>query len=142
MSRRQNTRPHTVRFTHEEEQQLRAGVKRCGYTNASELIRQALWKELGAREEAASDAEQRMVAALERMNRDITRSLRGQQALFAVVDTLVRTILTCVPEPPQDALAQSVARGRDRYVRFIKSAGQSMVGDGRAAMKELVDSAD
>jgi hypothetical protein len=78
-----------------------------------------------------------MVATLDRLGRDISRSLRGQ-ALFAVVDTLVKTFLTCVPEPPHDGLPQSVALARDRYARFIKSAGEAMVGDSLGAVKDLV----
>jgi hypothetical protein len=70
---------------------------------------------------------------------DVTRVARGQQALFAIVDTLVRTFLTCVPDPPTDAMPQSVARARDRYARFMKAAGQAMVGDALAAMRDLVN---
>jgi hypothetical protein len=75
---------------------------------------------------------------MERVLRDVTRVARGQQALFAIVDTLVKTFLTCVPDPPPDAMTQSVARARDRYARFVKSAGQAMVGDALAAMQDLV----
>jgi hypothetical protein len=105
------------------------------------LIREAIWKEFGEREEAGSDAEQRMAATMERLERDIGRSVRNQQALFAVVDTLVKTFLTCVPEPPQDGLPQSVARARDRYARFVKSAGQAMVGDAQTAMRDVMNHA-
>jgi Arc/MetJ-type ribon-helix-helix transcriptional regulator len=136
------TSPIAVRLTREEVQKLRAGVSHRGYPTASALIREALWKELGDRDEAKKDAEQRLAATLERLDRDIARSLRGQQALFAVVDTLVKTFLTCVPEPPQDGLPESVARARDRYTRFIKSAGQAMVGDSQAALQGLVNHAD
>ena len=132
----------TIRLTRDEEQQLRAGVKRRGYATTSALIREAIWKELGGREESGSDAELRMAATMERLERDIGRSVRGQQALFAVVDTLVKTFLTCVPEPPQEGLPQSVARARDRYARFVKSAGQAMVGDGQTAIEDLMKHAD
>jgi Arc/MetJ-type ribon-helix-helix transcriptional regulator len=132
----------TIRLTRDEEQQLRDGVKRRGYATTSALIRDAIWKVLGEREEAESDAEQRMAATLERLERDIRRAVRGQQALFAVVDSLVKTFLTCVPEPPQDGLPQSVARARDRYARFVKSAGQAMVGDSQTAMQDLMNHAD
>jgi Arc/MetJ-type ribon-helix-helix transcriptional regulator len=129
----------TIRLTSDEEQQLRAGVKRGGFANTSALIRDAIWKELGEREESKADAEQRMAATMERLERDIRRLVRGQQALFAVVDTFVKTFLTCVPEPPQDGLPHSVARARDRYARFVKSAGQGMAGDGEAAMQDLMN---
>lgn len=53
-----------------------------------------------------------------------------------------KTFLTCVPEPPRDAVNQSVARAKGRYDRFVKSAGQAMVGDSHAAMQDLVNRAD
>jgi hypothetical protein len=74
--------------------------------------------------------------------RDVARVARGQQALFAIVDTFVKTFLTCVPDPPPDVMPQSVARARDRYARFVKTAGQAMVGDALQAMQDLVNHAD
>jgi len=35
-------------------------------------------------------------------------------------------------------MAQAVARAKERYRRFVKSAGQNMVGDSLAAMRDLV----
>jgi hypothetical protein len=35
-------------------------------------------------------------------------------------------------------MPQSVLRARDRYARFVKAAGQAMVGDALAAMHDLV----
>jgi hypothetical protein len=70
------------------------------------------------------------------------RVQRAQQGLFAVIDTLLKTFLTCVPEPPRDAINQSIARARERYDRFAKSAGQAVVGDAQAAISELVHRAD
>jgi hypothetical protein len=51
---------------------------------------------------------------------------------------LVKTLLTCVAEPPRDAYDQAVARGRLRYDRFLKSVGAGMAGDSQAAMTELL----
>ena len=45
----------------------------------------------------------------------------GQQALFAFVDVLAKTFLTCVPEPPRDVHDQAVARGKARYDSFSKA---------------------
>lgn len=39
--------------------------------------------------------------------------LTRQQALFAYVDTLAETILTCVPEPPADTKTQAVAQPKN-----------------------------
>ena len=62
----------------------------------------------------------------------------AQQALFAFVDSLVKTLLTCIAEPPSDAHDQAVAQGKFRYDRFLKSVGAAMAGDSKAAMAELV----
>ena len=103
----------TVRFTQDDEKRLKAAMERRGYATASAFIRESLSKEFATRGDAARDAEQRLAATLERLSRDLARSIRGQQALFAVVDTLAKTFVTCVPEPPQDGVTQCVARARD-----------------------------
>lgn len=72
------------------------------------------------------------------MRRDQFRLMRMNQALFAFVDTLAKTLLTCVPEPPADAKPQAVARAKERYDRLLKSAGRAMVGDSKLAMQDLV----
>jgi hypothetical protein len=64
--------------------------------------------------------------------------LPAQQALFAYLDTLTKTILTCMPEPPADAKAQAIARAREGYDRLLKSAGRAIVGDSKLAMQDLV----
>ena len=61
------------------------------------------------------------------------------QALFAFVDSLVKTLLTCIAEPPSDAHDQAVAQGKFRYDRFLKSVGAAMAGDSKAAMVELLN---
>ena len=70
--------------------------------------------------------------------REIRSVRRGQQALFAFVDSLVKTLLTCLAEPPIDVYEQAVARGKLRYDRFLKSVGAAMVGDSSAALAELL----
>ena len=66
----------------------------------------------------------------------------AQQALFAFVDSLVKTLLTCIAEPPSDARDQAVAQGKFRYNRFLKSVGAAMAGDSKAAMVELLNHSD
>jgi hypothetical protein len=76
---------------------------------------------------------------LERHSRDLFRLSRALQALFAVVDTLIKTFLTCVPEPPGEAKPQAVARAKERYDRFVKSGGQAMAGESSVTMQDLVN---
>jgi len=132
----------TVRFSKEEAALIAETAKERGYLSPSALIRASIRNELTGRESEISEAEQRIAATLERLSRDVFRTSRGQQALFAVLDTLVKTFLTCIPEPPRDGMSQSVARARDRYDRFVKSAGQGMAGDSQGALNDLVNRAE
>jgi len=132
----------TIRVSKREREQIEAGTQRLGCPSTSAFIRTAIRNAAGEQTSAAADAEKRLAASLEGLSRDIGRVSRGQQALFAVVDTLVRAFLTCVPEPPRDGMTGSLARAHERYTRFLKSAGQSMAGDSMAALEDLVDHAD
>jgi hypothetical protein len=86
--------------------------------------------------------EERVAATLLSLSREIRGIRLGQQALFAFVDALAKTLLTCIAEPPREAYDQAVARGKFRYDRFLKSVGAGMVGDSHAAMSELLDRVD
>jgi len=132
----------TIRVSTREREQIEAGTQRLGCSSTSAFIRTAIRNAAGDQTSAGADAEKRLAAGLEALLRDIGRVSRGQQALFAVVDTLVKAFLTCVPEPPRDGMTGSLARAHERYTRFLKSAGQSMAGDSMAALEDLVDHAD
>jgi hypothetical protein len=58
------------------------------------------------------------------------------------VDSLVKTLLTCIAEPPSDVHDQAVAQGKFRYDRFLKSVGAAIAGDSKAAMVELLNRAE
>ena len=129
-----------VRLSADEQKDIRQAVTVRGYSSPSAFIRAAVRNELsGCSERLESEA--RITAGFDRLAQEIVRLGRGQQALFALVDALTKTVLTCIPEPPADARPQAVARGRERYDRLIKSAGQAMVGDAEAAMRELANHA-
>lgn len=132
----------TVRLSEDEYKLVKQTAKDRAYLSPAAFMRSAIRNEINGRDGALSEAELRITAGLERTSRDILRVHRAQPALFAVVDTLVKTFLTCVPEPPRDALSQSIARARERYERFVKSARQAMVGDSQLAMDDLVPRAD
>src|SRR6266700_3102863 len=102
------------------------------------FLRAPLQQKLAGRESGVEAAEDRIAASLDRLGRELRSVKLAQQALFAFVDSLVKTLLTCVAEPPRDAYDQAVARGKVRYDRFLKSVGAGMAGDSQAAMAELM----
>ena len=82
-----------------DEKRLKAAIERRGNATASAFIKETLSKEFARSGDAANDAEQRLAATLERLSRDIARTIRGQQVLFAVVDTLAKTSRACRNRP-------------------------------------------
>lgn len=125
-----------VRLSREDRDRIEQSVKTRGYESPSALIRAAIRGELDGRPEL-NGIEERIAGGLERISRDIVRLACSQQALFALLDTLAKTILTCVPEPPPDARPQAIARAKERYDRLIKTAARTMTGDTRAALQDL-----
>jgi len=138
MSKRK-VRIRAARLEPELDRRIEVATKQGGFSNPSAFIRAAIERELAGRESGVDAAEERIAASLDRVMREIRSVRLGQQALFAFVDSLVKTLLTCLVEPPADAYEQAVARGKFRYDRFLKSVGASMVGDSQAAMAELLN---
>ena len=138
MLRKPKTIARGLRYDAELNNRIEAAAKKGGLSCGSAFIRGAIERELAGRESDVDAAEERIAASLDRMGREIRNLRLGQQALFAFVDVLAKTLLTCVPEPPRDVYDQAVARGKARYDRFLKSVGMGMVGDSEAAMKELL----
>lgn len=127
-----------VRFTREEQRQVEEASKAKGYSNSSVFIRAAIRNELGGRDELTG-TEERIASRFDRVSREIFRVDRGQQAMFALLDAFAKTILACVPEPAPEARQQAIARARDRYDRLVKAAAQSMSGEIRAVIQDLVN---
>jgi len=128
----------TVRLSREDQHKVEEAAKTRGHASPSAFVRAAIQNELNGRREQTG-TEERIAGGFDRVSRDISRVGRNQQALFALVDTFAKTMLTCVPEPPSDAKPQAIARARDRYDQLMKNAGRSMSGDARSAMQDLVD---
>jgi hypothetical protein len=128
-----------VKLTKDLSQKLEAATTQKGFSSPSAFIRAAIENELTSRKPVFDESEERIVSTIDRLAQEMQKLSTGQQALFAFVDSLTKTLLTFLPEPSGEAYAQAVARAKARYERFIKNVGMSMVGDSRAAMAELVD---
>jgi len=132
----------TIRVSEREREQIENGTARLGCPSTSAFIRIAIRNAVADPTSAAAEAEKRLAASLEGLSRDIARVTRGQQALFAYVDTFVKAFLTCVPEPSRDTVPASILRARDRYTSFLRSAGQAMVGESLSTLRDLANHAD
>jgi hypothetical protein len=127
-----------IRFSETIDQRLQDAVRKRGFSSPTAFIRHSVEQELSGRGDELVGAEERLAASIEQVRREVFRLGRGQQALFAFVDSLAKALLTCLPEPDEEALDAAVTRARGRHARLLKSAGQAMVGDSQLAMQDLV----
>ena len=111
------------------------------FASPSAFMRAAIEKELRGSDSTLNESEQRISASLERNSKEIQRVSTAQQALFAYVDALAKVILTSLPETDEEQRKASIARGKLRYSRFLKSVGANMAGDAGEALSDLVNHA-
>lgn len=129
----------TIRLPGELDKKIKEAATAHGFRTTSDFARDALKSALdGAKNlSAVEDAEQRLIAGLDRMARELRSVRRVQQAQFAFTETLVKVLLTCLPEPSSDVYAQAKARAMARYADFLKSVGKAIDGDSKAVLAEL-----
>jgi Arc/MetJ-type ribon-helix-helix transcriptional regulator len=130
-------RKRTIRLSEELVDQIRDQSKKRGFTTASAFMRAAIERELSGPEIIRDVTEERLAATIDRLAGELRRLRTGQQGLFAFLDALTKTVLTCLPEPLGEGHAQAVARAKARYERFLKSVGLGIAGDTQAALDEL-----
>jgi hypothetical protein len=99
-------------------------------------------QELSGHREELVGAEERLTAGIEQVRQAMLLLGRAQQAMFALVDSLAKVLLICIPEPDGLALEAAVAKAQGRHARMLKNAGQSMGSDSRIAMQDLVNQGD
>jgi Arc/MetJ-type ribon-helix-helix transcriptional regulator len=132
----------TVRLPDHLARRVDQAVKDRGHRSLSAFVRAAIENEISERQDEVAAAETRIAASFDRVSREIRAVRSSQQALFAFVDALAKTILTCIPEPAGEAYDQAVAKARFRYDRFVKSVGKGMVGEAGVTLARLIRDED
>lgn len=134
--------PRTIRCSADLDKRIAKTAKEAGFGSESAFIRAAIENELRRRGADAPCEDRGAAASFERVSIEIRRLATGQQALFAFVDALAKTVLTCVPEPSGEAHQQAVARAKARYDRFLKSVGSGLSGESGMAFTQLTEHAE
>ena len=127
-----------IRFSEPTDEGIRDAAAKRGFSSPTAFIRHAVEQELSGHKEELASAEQRLAASIEQLRQEVLPLGRAQQALFALVDSLAKVVLTCVPEPVGEAREIAVAKAQSRYARLVKSAGQAMGGDSKLTLQELM----
>jgi Arc/MetJ-type ribon-helix-helix transcriptional regulator len=128
----------TIRLPDAIDERIDTAAKQRGYSSPSAFLRAAIKKELSERPETAGSSAEQVVGSLKDIQHSIRHLERAQQALFALVDSLTKAFLTCVPEPRGQALEPALAEARNRHARLLASAGHAMLSDSLIAMEDLM----
>jgi hypothetical protein len=60
------------------------------------------------------------------------------EAQVAITDVLLKYVITCVVEPPDDALPAARVRARLRYDKLIRAAAKELSNKNRDTLREMV----
>jgi len=121
----------TIRFSEATVKQIRQAARKKGFTSTA-IVRHAVEQALSGSDD---DVERRIAATLDQIRGDLSRMQRVQQTLFAFVDTLAKALLTVLPEQS----SPSVAREKERYERFLKSAAATMLNGSHPLLRHGVE---
>ena len=109
-----------VRLSDEQLAALKQTAKTRGFRSASAYVQNLLRDDDIDRKSEETDREAVVAASMERLSKEIRKLHTAQQAQFAVVDSLTRLFLTCIPEPPADARTEAVTIARLRHARLLR----------------------
>ena len=126
-----------IRIPDELANQLQNETNRRGFDSPSAFVRHAIQSELRQGESAAAQIEERIAATINRLASEVRAVHTAQLATFALVDSLTKVFLTCVPEPSNEVVDQAKARAKRRYEKLLVSVAQGMTGESKGALKEL-----
>ncbi len=119
---------------------LRIAVKERGFRSEQAFLIAACEHELrqGDNTEAVTQFEARMAATLTNMAQQVQGLHTLAQAQVALTDVLLKYVITCVVEPPEDALPAARVRARLRYDKLIRAAAKEISNKNRDTLKAMV----
>ena len=119
---------------------VRIAVKERGFRSEQAFLIAACEHELrqGDNTEAVTQFEARVAATLTNMAQQVQGLHTLAQAQFALTDVLLKYVITCVVEPPEDALPAARVRARLRYDKLIRAAAKEISNKNRDTLKAMV----
>jgi hypothetical protein len=94
--------------------------------------------ERGDGTEATVQLEARIAATLANTGKQVQSLFTLVHAQFAITNSLLQYVLTCVVEPPEDVLPAARARAKARYAKILRLAGQEVATRNKATLEEVL----
>ena len=89
----------------------------------------------GDNTEAVTQFEARVAATLTNLAKQLQGLHTLAQAQVALTDVLLKYVITCVVEPPEDALPAARVRARLRYENLVRAAAEGISNKNRDTLK-------
>ena len=119
---------------------IRTAAKERGFRSEQAFILAACENELerGDSNEATTQLEARMAATLANVSREVQSLFTLAHSQFALTNSLLQYVLTCMIEPPDDVLPAARARARLRYAKILRIAAQEVATRNKATLEEVL----
>src|SRR6516225_1653462 len=119
---------------------VRTAAKERGFRSEQAFILAACENELerGDSNEATTQLEARMAATLANVSREVQSLFTLAHSQFALTNSLLQYVLTCMIEPPDDVLPAARARARLRYAKILRLAAQEVATRNKATLEEVL----
>ena len=121
-------------------EQVRAAVKERGFSSEQAFLIAACEHEIrqGANTEATEQFEARVAATLSNLARQVQGLQTLAHAQVALTDVFLKYVITCVVEPPEDALPAARVRARLRYEKLVRAAAEQISNKNRETLKGML----
>jgi ABC-type histidine transport system ATPase subunit len=119
---------------------VRRAVKVRGFRSEQAFLIAACERELRESDsaEATAQLEARIAATLANTGKQVQSLFTLVHAQFALTNSLLQYVLTCVVEPPEDVLPAARARAKARYAKILRLAGQEVATRNQATLEEVL----
>lgn len=123
---------------------VRAAAKEQGFRSEQAFILTACENELRREDgiEATTQLEARIAATLANMAKEVESLFTLVHTQFALTNSLLQYVLTCMGEPAEEVLPAARARARLRYAKILRHAAQEVATRNKATLEEVLSHGD
>jgi hypothetical protein len=117
-----------------------SAAKERGFRSEQAFILAACKNELerGDSTEATDQLEARIAATLANTRKQVQSLFTLVHAQFAITNSLLQYVLTCVVEPPEELLPAARARAKARYAKILRIAGEEVATRNQATLEQVL----
>lgn len=119
---------------------VRSAAKERGFRSEQAFILAACENELkrGDTTEATTQLESRIAATFANVTKELQSLFTLSHTQFALTNSLLQYVLTCMVEPPEELLPAARARAKARYTKILRHAAQEIATRNKATLEEVL----